>query len=148
MSKRYSRYTSLGVLFAGIFDKSIRKLPKKLVFEKGDGKWIDVLPILTKQYNNRIHSSAKLILIQGSMKNIELFVYQNLLDKRKNIMPKYKIHDLIRTPVLRKTISKTDTTNWSYKLSKITEVIHDRTPNYPIDNLQESYSKAFLKKRN
>ena len=58
--KVYSRNTSLGAVFAERFNRTIRDLLKKVVFEKGDGNWIDVLPTITKQYNNRIHSSTKL----------------------------------------------------------------------------------------
>ena len=29
-------------------------LKKKIVFEQGDAKWIDVLTTITEQYNNRI----------------------------------------------------------------------------------------------
>ena len=93
------------------------------MFEKGDGNWIDILPTITKQYNNRIHSSTKLTPIQASLKKNEGYVYKNILVKRKKIKPKYEIGDSVRTADLRKTFSKGDTTNWSYKLYKITEII-------------------------
>ena len=49
--KLYSRNTSLGAVFAERFNRTIRDLLKKPVFEKGDGNWIDVLPKITKQDN-------------------------------------------------------------------------------------------------
>ena len=58
--KLYSRNTSLGAVFAGRFNRTIRDLLKKIVFEQGDGNWIDILQTITKQYNNRVHSSIKL----------------------------------------------------------------------------------------
>ena len=48
----YSRNTDLGAVFAEIFNRTIRDLHKLPVFVKGDGNWIDVLPKITKQYNN------------------------------------------------------------------------------------------------
>ena len=111
--KIYSRKTSLGAVFAERFNHTIKDLLKKPVFEKGDGKWIDVLPTVTKQYNNRIHSSAKLTPIQASLKKNEGYVYKILLDKRKKITPKFQINDLVRTADLKKTFSKGDTTKWS-----------------------------------
>ena len=66
--KHYSRTTSLGAVFAERFNLTIRKLFKRPVFEKGDGNWSDVLPTKTKQYDNRIHNSAKLTPIQVSMR--------------------------------------------------------------------------------
>ena len=146
--KLYSRNTSLGAVFAERLNRTIRDLLKKIVFEKGDGKWIDVLPIITKQYNNRVHSTTKLSPKDASLKKNEGYVYKNLLDKRKKIKPKYEIGDLIRTADLKKTFSKGDTTNWSYKFYKIKEIINDTIPAYKIDNLSERYNESLLKKTN
>ena len=144
--KLYSRNSSFGSVFAERFNRTIRDLLKKIVFERGDAKWIDILPTITKQYNNRIHSSTKLTPIQASLKKNEDYVYKNLLDKRKKVKPKFQINDLVRTPDLKKTFSKGDTTNWSYKLYKITEIINDTIPSYRIDNLPERYNESLLKK--
>ena len=144
--KLYSRNSSYGVVFAERFNKTIRDLLKRPVFEKGDGNWIDILPTITKQYNDSIHSSTKLTPIQASMKKNEGFVYKNLLDKRKKIKPKYEIGNLVRTADLKKMFSKGDTTNCSYKLYKITEIIKDTIPSYHIDNLPERFNESFLKK--
>ena len=80
------------------------------------------------------------------MKKNEGFVYKNLLDKRKKIKPKYEIGNLVRTADLKKTFSKGDTTSWSYKLYKITEIIKDTIPSYHIYNLPERYNESLLKK--
>ena len=144
--KLYSRNSSYGAVFAERFNRTIRDLLKRPVFEKGDGNWIDILQTITKQYNNRIHSSTKLTPIQASLKKNEGYVYKNLLDKRKKITPKFQINDLVRVADLKKTFSKGDTTNWSYKLYKITEIINDTIPAYKIDNLKERYNESLLKK--
>ena len=144
--KHYSRNSSYGAVFAERFNRTIRGLIKRPVFEKGDANWIDVLPIITKQYNDRIHSSTKLTPIQASLKQNEGYVYKNLLDKRKKVKPKFQINDLVRTADLKKTFSKGDTTNWSYKLYKITEIINDTIPSYKIDNLPDRYNESLLKK--
>ena len=144
--KLYSRNRSYGAVFAERFNRTIRDLLKKIVFEQGDAKWIDVLPTITKEYNNRIHSSTKLTPIQASLKKNEGYVYKNLLDKRKKVKPKFQINDLVRTADLKKTFSKGDTTSWSYKLYKITEIINDTIPSYRLDNLKERYNESLLKK--
>ena len=144
--KLYSRNSSYGAVFAERFNRTIRDLLKKPVFEKGDGKWIDILKVKTKQYSNKVHSSTKLTPTQASVKKNESFVYQNLLDKRKKIKPKFQINDLVRVADLKKTFSKGDTTNWSYKLYKITEIINETIPSYHFDNLPERYNEALLKK--
>ena len=144
--KLYSRNSSFGAVFADRFNRTIRDLLKKIVFEQGNAKWIDILPTITEQYNNRIHSSTKLTPIQASLKKNEGYVYKNLLDKRKKIKPKFQINDLVRTADLKRTFSKGDTTNWSYKLYKITEIVNDTIPSYKINNLSERYNESLLKK--
>ena len=144
--KLYSRNSSYGAVFAESFNRTIRDLLKKIVFEYGDANWIDILPTITKQYNNRIHSSTKLTPMQGSLKNNEGYVYKNLLDKRQKVKPKFQINDLVRTADLKKTFSKGDTTSWSYKLYTITEIINDTIPSYRLDNLNERYNESLLKK--
>ena len=144
--KLYSRNSSYGAVFAQRFNRTIRDLLKKPVFEKCDGNWIDILPTITKQYNTRIHSSTKLTPTQASLKKNEGYVYINLLDKRKKIKPKFQINDLVRVADLKRTFSKGDTTIWSYKLYKITEIINDTILSYHIDNLPERYNASLLKK--
>ena len=144
--KLYSRNSSYGAVFAERFNRTIRDLLKRPVFEKGESNWIDVLPKITKQYNNRVHSSIKLTTIQASLKKNEGYLYKNLLDKRKRITPKFQLNDLVRTADLKKTFSKGDTTNWSYKLYKITEITSDTGPSYKVDNLEERYNQSLLKK--
>ena len=144
--KLYSRNSSYGAVFAKRFNRTIRDLLKRPVFEQGDVNWIDISPTITKQFNSRIHSSTKLTPIQASLKKKEGYVYKKLLDKRKKITPKFQVNNLVRTADLKKTFSKGDTTNWSYKLYKITEIINDKIPSYRLDNLPERYNEALLKK--
>ena len=84
--------------------------------------------------------------IQASLKKNERFVYKNLIDKRKKLKPKNQVNDLVRTVDLKKTFSKRDTGNWSYKLYKTTEIVTDTIPSCHIDNLPERYNEALLKK--
>ena len=70
--KNFSRNTSLGAVFAERFNHTIRDLLKKIVFEHGNANWIDVLPTITKQYNNRVHSLTKLTPIQASLKSTKV----------------------------------------------------------------------------
>ena len=58
------------------------------------------------------------------------------------------MNDLVRTTDLKTTFLKRDTTDWSYKLYKITEIINDTIPTYKRDNLKERYNEALLKKTN
>ena len=68
------------------------------------------------------------------------------MDKRKKIKPKFQINDLVRVADLKKMFSKGDTTNWSYILYKITEIVNDTIPTYKINNLPERYNESLRKK--
>ena len=57
----------------------------------------------TKQYNNRIPSSAIIKPMQAALKRNEGYAYRNLIDKNKEKKRKYKNHGLLRTADMRKT---------------------------------------------
>ena len=144
--KHCSRNTSMGAVFVKDFNRIIRDLFKRPVFERGDAVWVVVLPILTKQNNTRTHTSTKLTSIQASLKNNEGFFHKKILDKWKRVTPKIQVNHLVRVGDLRKAFSKGDTTNWFNKLYQITEIIKDTVPSYHIDNLAERYNESLLKK--
>ena len=117
---------------------------KKPVFEKGNADWVSELPSVVKKYNNTIHHSTKMTPIQASKKSNEKLVYSNLQDKRRKLNPKFKLGQLVRTADIKKVFSKGDSTNYSYKLYTITEIIHDTIPSYRIDYLPERYNENLL----
>ena len=78
---------------------------------------------------------------QASKKANEKIVYSNLKDNRENQKPEYKLGDLVRTTDIKKVFSKGDSTNYSYQLFTITEVIHDTIPSYRFDFLPETYNE-------
>ena len=71
-------------------------------------------------------------------------VYSSLQDTREKQKPKFKLGQLVRTADIKKVFSKGDSTNWSYKLYTITEVIHDTIPSYRINYLPEIYNQNLL----
>ena len=140
----YSRYTDKGPSIAERVIRTVRNLLKKPIFEKGKADWISELPSIVKKYNNTIHHSTKMTPIQASKKSNEKLVYSNLQDKRRKLNPKFKLGQLVRTADIKKVFSKGDSTNWSYKLYTITEIVHDTIPSYRINNLPERYNQNLL----
>ena len=117
---------------------------KKPVFEKGNANWISELPSVVKKYNNTIHHSMKMKPMDASKKSNQKLVYNNLLDQRVKQPPKFILGQLVRTADIKRVFSKGDSTNWSYKLYKITEVIHNTIPSYRINFLPERYNENLL----
>ena len=140
----YSRYTDKGPSIAERVIRTIRNLLKKPVFLAGNADWVSELSSITKQYNNTIHHSIKMTPNQASKKSNEKLVYSNLQDRRVKQKPKFNLSQLVRTADIKKVFSKGDSTNWSYKLYTITEIICDTLPSYRIDYLPERYKENLL----
>ena len=140
----YSRYTDKGPSMVERIIRTIRNLLKKPIFLAGNADWLSELPSVVKKYNNTIHHSIKMTPVQASKKVNEKIVYSNLRDKRDVRKPKFKLGQLVRTADIKKVFSKGDSTNYSYKLYTITEVIHDTIPSYRIEYLPERYNENLL----
>ena len=102
--KKYSTNTSFGAVSSERFNRSDRNLLERPVFENGDGNCVDILPTITKQCKNRIHSSTKLTLIQASSQKSEGCFYRDLPVKRKKETPKLQVNDLVRTVDIKKIV--------------------------------------------
>ena len=74
----------------------------------------------------------------------EKIVRSNLQDRRDKQLPKFKLCQLVRTDDVKRAFSKGDSTNWSYKLYTITEIIHYVIPSYKLNYLPERYDENLL----
>ena len=81
---------------------------------------------------------------QPFKKSIERKVYSNLQDRRIRQQPNFKLGQLVRTADIKRVFSKGASTNYSYKLYKKTEVIHDTIPSYRINYLPERYNQNLI----
>ena len=142
--RHYSRYTDKGPSIAERVIRTLRNLLKKPVFETAKADWLSELPSVVKKFNNTIHHSIKMTTVQASKKSNEKIVYNNLKDNRVKEKPEYRLGQLVRTSDIKRVFSKGDSTNYSYLLYTITEVIHDTIPSYRIDCLPETYNENLL----
>ena len=76
---------------------------------------------------------------QMKKKSIQIFK-----TREKKLNPKIELGNLVRTSDIRRAFSKGDSTNYSYKLYTITEVVHDTIPSYRIDYIPERYEENLL----
>ena len=114
------------------------------MFEKEKADWLSELPSVIEKYNNTIHISTKMKPIDASKKLNGKLVYNNLKYNREFQKPKYKLEQLVRTADSKRVFSTGDSTNYSFKLYKITEVIHDTIPSYRLNYLPETYNENLL----
>ena len=121
----YSRFTDKGPSIAERVIRTIRNFSKKQIFLGGNGDWLSELPSIVKKYNNTTQHSIKMTPIRASRKSKEKYVNFNLQDRRHKQPPKFKLGQLVRTADTKRNFSKGDSTNWSYKLYTLREIIHD-----------------------
>ena len=93
--KRYSCYTNKGAVFSERFNRTIRNLLKKPVFEKGNANWLDELLLVIKNNNNNIHHSTQMTPLDASKRKNEEKIYNNLQDKRTKRKPIYKVGEFV-----------------------------------------------------
>ena len=68
--------------------------------------------------------------VQASTQLNEKLVYSSLQDRRVRQKPKLQQRHLVRISDIRSVFSKGDSTNYSYEVYTITEVIHDTLLSY------------------
>ena len=140
----FSQFSDKGPSIAERVIRTIRNQLKKPVFLAGNADWLSEIPLVIKKYNNTIHSSIKMTPNQASKKSNESKVYSNLQDKRRKLNPKFKLEQLVRAADIKRVFSKGGSTNYSYNLYTIREVIHDTISSYRIDYLPERYNENLL----
>ena len=82
--------------------------------------------------------------IDASKKAKENVVQTNLRDHRQKRKPIFHLGHIIHPADIKKVFSIGGSTNWSFKLYTITELIHDTIPGYRIDYLPERYNQNLL----
>ena len=140
----YSRFADKGPSIAERVIRTLRNLIKKPVFEQGNADWLSELPSVVKKCNNTFHHSNKLTPIKASKKSNDKLFYSNLKDNRQVRKQKFKLGQLVRTADIKRVFSEGDSTNYSYKLYTITEVIHDSISSYRLNYLPERYNENLL----
>ena len=81
---------------------------------------------------------------QASKESNERKVYFNLQDRRVRQKPKFNLGQLVRTADIKRVFSKGDSTNYSYNLYTITEILHHTIPSYRINYLPDRDNENLL----
>ena len=99
--------------------------------------WYNILPKLTKTYNNRYHSTIKMAPIEVN-KNNEKYIKGNIYSYDKTTkIPRYKIGDLVRISLKRRKLFDKPSSNikWSEELFKIHLIDRSNVITYKIKDL-------------
>ena len=140
----FAGFTEKGPSLVERVIRTIRNLLKKPIFQAGNADWLSELSAVVNKYNNTIHHSIKMAPYRASKEANERKVYSNLQDRRDKQLQNFNLGQLVRTADFKKLFSKGDSTNYSYKIYTITEVIQDTIPSYKINYLPERCNRNLL----
>ena len=147
--KIYYTHSHLKAVIIERFNKSLRELMMKSFVKNNNTVWHNILPELIKTYNNRYHSTIKMRpknfnkLNEKHMKNT---VYDYDITNKK---PKFKIDDLVRISLKRRTLFDKPSANikWSEQLYKIYKINKSNVITYQLKDMNDEIIKGrFYKK--
>ena len=138
------------------FNRSLRELMMKEFVKNNNTVWYNILPKLIKTYNNRYHSTIKMMPIQVNKSN-EKYIKKNIYTYYKTSKnPKFKIGDLVRISLKRTNLFDKPSGNikWSEELFKIHSINKSNVITYKIKDLNDEiiegifYEKELQKAKN
>ena len=139
-SHHHSRFKDRGPSIAEKVIKFVINILEKPISLKGNADCLSELPSLIGKLNNTIHSSIKMTPVQARKQSNEKEVHSILQDRRVRKQPKFNLGQLVRTADIKGVFGKGDSTNYSYKLYTINEIVYDSIASYRKNNLPERYN--------
>ena len=124
------------------FNKSLRELMMKSFVKNNNTVWYNILPDLINTYNNRYHQTIKMKpknINKLNEKHIRNTVYNYDINKK----PKFKINDLVRISLKRRTLFDKPTGNikWSEQLYKIYKINKSNVITYQLKDMNNEIIK-------
>lgn len=127
--KLYSTYSGTKASIVERFNRTLKTKMWKQLEIQGNDKWVDILPILTQDYNRSKHRTIgmKPIEVNESNKNIVLQrINEQKYYKIPFRKPKFKVGDVVRISKAKHIFEKGYTANWTTENYTITKVLSTR----------------------
>jgi Integrase core domain. len=134
-----NHYNTYSVKKAAIAERAIRTLKSKLYkyFSlNGTYKWIDVLPEITKSYNETRHRTTGYKPAQVNKTNEERILKSAYNHIKISSLQKFKVGDVVRISKNKHVFDKGYTPNWTTELFKITSVKITNPTTYLLEDMQ------------
>ena len=144
--KIYHTYSNLKAVVIERFNRSLCELMMKSFVKNNNTVWYNILPELSKIYNNRYHRTIKMKPIDVNKKNekyIKNTIYNYDITNKK---PKYKINDLVRISLKRRQLFDKPSTNikWSEELFKIYKINKSNVITYQLKDMNNEIIKGIF----
>ena len=142
--KIYYTHSNLKAVIIERFNRSLRELMMKSFVKNNNTVWYNILPDLINTYNNRYHQTIKMKpknVNKLNEKHIKNTVYNYDITNKK---PKFKINDLVRISLKRRTLFDKPTGNikWSEQLYKIYKINKSNVITYQLKDMNNEIIKG------
>ena len=142
--KIYHTHSHLKAVIIERFNRSLRELMMKSFVKNNNTVWYNILPDLINTYNNRYHQTIKMKpknVNKLNEKHIKNTVYNYDITNKK---PKFKINDLVRISLKRRTLFDKPTGNikWSEQLYKIYKINKSNVITYQLKDMNNEIIKG------
>ena len=94
----------------------------KYFTDNNTNHYVNILPDLVEDYNDKRHSSIKMTPVEASKKKNKLTVWRNLYPEHleiRDVKPNFSIGDKVRISKKKKTFEKGYTTRWTEEIFTI-----------------------------
>ena len=140
----YYTHSHLKAVIIERLNKSLRELMMKSFVKNNNRVWHNILPDLINTYNNRYHQTIKMKpknVNKLNEKHIKNTVYNYDITNKK---PKFKINDLVRISLKRRTLFDKPTGNikWSEQLYKIYKINKSNVITYQLKDMNNEIIKG------
>jgi len=144
---RYSTYGEHKSAVVERFNRTLKEIMWKRFTAENTRKWIDMLDKLLHDYNSRRHSTIGMSPNKGSLKENEMKVLQNIIDKTKvtiKTKTKLKVGDKVRMSRVKGIFEQGYLPNWSEEIYTVENVQKTNPVTYKIkDSLGELIQGSF-----
>ena len=142
--KIYYTHSDLKAVIIERFNRSLRELMMKEFVKNNNTVWYNILPDLINTYNNRYHQTIKMKpknVNKLNEKHLKNTVYNYDITNKK---PKFKINDLVRISLKRRTLFDKPTGNikWSEQLYKIYKINKSNVITYQLKDMNDEIIKG------
>ena len=142
--KIYYTHSDLKAVIIERFNRSLRELMMKQFVKNNNTVWYNILPDLINTYNNRYHQTIKMKpknVNKLNEKHIKNTVYNYDITNKK---PKFKVNDLVRISLKRRTLFDKPTGNikWSEQLYKIYKINKSNVITYQLKDMNDEIIKG------
>lgn len=133
-----------------VVERVIQTLKKKMYkkfTELGTKKWLSLLPVIVKEYNNTVHTTTGFTPHDGSLKENEEWIRENVFSEAISLdKPYFKPGDFVRIYKWKNVFEKSYVGNWTKEVFQVVIVLQTNPFTYVVkDSDGEEIKGSFYK---